>query len=81
MLREFAHGFPRQRRTIGRESGSLIMSKPPKKLKGQPAIDARGNPTWKWAGENETVETDLVRALGEGLSLEPASGQANRGLS
>lgn len=48
------------------------MSKPPKKLKGRPATDERGNATWKWVGEGGTVETDLIKALGEGLSLEPA---------
>jgi hypothetical protein len=47
------------------------VSKPRKKLKGRPATDARGNATWKWGGEGETeVETALIRALGEGLSLE-----------
>ena len=48
------------------------MSKPPPKPKGSPATDERGNSTWKWDGESGThVETALVRALGEGLSLEP----------
>ena len=48
------------------------MSKPPKKLKGRPATDERGNSTWKWVGENKTeVETGRVKALGEGLSFEP----------
>jgi len=47
------------------------MSKPPKKLKGRPATDARGNSTWKWVGESGTeVEMERVKALGEGLSLE-----------
>jgi hypothetical protein len=47
------------------------MSKPPQRPKGRPATDERGNSTWKWEGESEThVETALVRALGEGLSLE-----------
>jgi FHA domain len=48
------------------------MSKPRKKLKGRPATDDRGNATWKWGGESETkIETTQVRALAEGLSLEP----------
>lgn len=48
------------------------MSKAPKKLKGRPATDERGNSTWKWAGESGTeIATDLVKALGEGLSFEP----------
>lgn len=48
------------------------MSKPRKKLRGRPTTDERGNSTWKWVGETETaVETERVKALGEGLSLEP----------
>ncbi len=48
------------------------MSKAPKKLKGRPATDERGNSTWKWVGESGTeIATDLVKALGEGLSFEP----------
>ena len=48
------------------------MSKPPPRPKGRPATDERGNSTWKWDGEGEArVETALIRALGEGLSLEP----------
>jgi FHA domain-containing protein len=47
------------------------MSKPPKKLKGRPATDERGNSTWKWVGDTGTeIETEHVKALGEGLSLE-----------
>ena len=47
------------------------MSKPPPKPKGRPATDERGNSTWKWdGGSGAHVETALVRALGEGLSLE-----------
>jgi hypothetical protein len=49
----------------------LTMSKPPKKLKGKPTTDERGNASWKWVGEDGPVKTDLVKALGEGLSLEP----------
>jgi FHA domain len=49
------------------------MSKAPRKLKGRPATDERGNATWKWGGESEAeVETTQVRALAEGLSLEPS---------
>jgi hypothetical protein len=54
------------------------MSKAPKKLKGQPATDARGNSTWKWVGESGTeIATDLVKALGEELSFAPAPQKAN----
>jgi hypothetical protein len=58
---------------------SLIqtMSKPPKKLKGKPTTDERGNASWKWVGEDGPVKTDVVKALGEGLSLEPPHQKAN----
>lgn len=47
------------------------MSKPPPRPKGRPATDERGNSSWKWdGGSGAHVETALVRALGEGLSLE-----------
>jgi hypothetical protein len=49
------------------------MPKPPKKLKGKPATDERGNASWKWVGEDGPIKTDVVKALGEGLSLEPPS--------
>jgi len=48
-----------------------MMSKPRKKLQGRPATDARGNATWKWGAEGGAeVETGMIQALGEGLSLE-----------
>ena len=54
------------------------MSKPPPRPKGRPATDERGNSTWKWDGESEArVETTLIRALGEGLSLEPPPQNVN----
>jgi|HubBroStandDraft_1064217.scaffolds.fasta_scaffold00558_16 hypothetical protein len=54
------------------------MSKAPKKLVGRPATDERGNSTWKWVGESGTeIETGLVKALGEGLSLEPVPQKVN----
>jgi hypothetical protein len=45
------------------------MSKPQKKLKGRPTTDARGNSTWKWAGDTD-VQSANLRALADGLSLE-----------
>ena len=52
------------------------MSKPRRNLTGRPEIDDRGNSTWKWGGETGSeVETQRVRALGEGLSLEPSHEQ------
>lgn len=54
------------------------MSKPPKKPKGRPATDERGNATWKWVGESgKEVGTDLIKALGEGLSLESPPQKVN----
>jgi hypothetical protein len=54
------------------------MSKAPKKLKGRPATDERGNSTWKWVGEGGTeIATDLVKALGEELSFEPVPQKVN----
>ena len=50
------------------------MSKPPKKLRGRPAFDDRGNAIWKFAGRSEAeIKTGSVRALAEGLSLETPS--------
>jgi hypothetical protein len=46
------------------------MSKPPKQLEGRPATGARGDVVWNWVEGNEIVETAVVRALGDGLSLE-----------
>lgn len=50
------------------------MPKPPKKLKGRPTFDDRGNAIWKFAKEGgREVETNSVKALAEGLSLERTS--------
>lgn len=40
------------------------------RLSGRAVADAKGNQTWVWDSEGETVDTAVVRALGEGLSLE-----------
>jgi hypothetical protein len=42
-------------------------------LKGRPVSDARGHQTWKWESKDE-VDTGLVRALGEGLTIEEPNG-------
>ena len=58
--------------------GRLRMSKPRRKLTGRPVIDDRGNSTWKWGGKSGTeVQTDKVRELAEGLSLEQPNEPAN----
>jgi hypothetical protein len=45
------------------------MSKPPtRKLTGRPVPDDKGNASWVWHAEGE-VDTALVRALGEELTL------------
>jgi hypothetical protein len=46
------------------------------KLSGRAVVDEKGNQTWVWDSETESIDTAVVRALGEGLSLEgstPAS--------
>ena len=54
------------------------MSKPRRKLAGRPVIDDRGNSTWQWGGESGTeAQTDKVRELAEGLSLEQPNEPAN----
>jgi hypothetical protein len=40
------------------------------KLSGRAVVDEKGNQTWVWDSEGENVDTAVVRALGEGLSLE-----------
>jgi hypothetical protein len=50
------------------------VTEPPKKLKGRPTFDARGNVTWKFAEKSGAeVGTEAVRALADGLSLEGPS--------
>ncbi len=40
------------------------------KLSGRAVVDEKGNQTWVWNSEGENVNTAVVRALGEGLTLE-----------
>jgi FHA domain-containing protein len=55
-------------------TGSDFVPKPPRKLKGRPTFDARGNVTWKFAEKSGVeVGTESVRALADGLSLEAPS--------
>lgn len=50
------------------------MPKPPRKLRGRPTFDARGNAIWKFAEKTGAeVGTASVIALAEGLSLEGPS--------
>jgi len=53
------------------------------KLSGRAVPDAKGNQKWVWDSGGETVRTEVVRALGEGLSLEeeapPARADATHG--
>jgi FHA domain len=50
------------------------VSKPPRKLKGRPTFDARGNAVWQFSGKGaREVATESVKALAEGLSLERPS--------
>ena len=53
-----------------------MSKKDPSKLSGRAVADAKGNQTWVWDSEGENVDTAVVRALGEELTLEgspPAS--------
>ena len=46
------------------------------KLSGRAVVDEKGNQRWVWNSEGENIDTAVVRALGEGLTLEgsaPAS--------
>lgn len=54
------------------------MPKPPKKLKGRPTFDARGNAVWKFAENGDAeIGTENVRALADGMSLEGGSSEAS----
>jgi len=55
------------------------MSKPPeRKPAGRPVTDERGNQTWQWKADTK-IDTALVRALGEDLSLESSAEPAPSG--
>ena len=46
------------------------------KLSGRAVVDEKGNQRWVWDSAGENIDTAVVRALGEGLTLEgsaPAS--------
>jgi hypothetical protein len=50
------------------------------KLSGRAVADAKGNQTWIWESEGESVDTAVVRALGEELTLEgPATAGPTHG--
>jgi hypothetical protein len=57
----------------------VIVPKPrPKKLKGRPTFDARGNVIWKFAEKSGAdVGTESLRALADGLSLEGSCQEAS----
>jgi hypothetical protein len=40
------------------------------KLSGRAVVDEKGNQKWVWDSAGEHIDTALVRALGEGLTLE-----------
>jgi hypothetical protein len=49
------------------------MSRPPsKKPLGHPITDEKGNRTWEWH-TNANIDTAVVRALGEDLSIESSN--------
>ena len=49
---------------------------PPKKPSGRPISDAKGNRTWEWHS-NSKVDTGVVKALGDDLSIESSSVQGS----
>jgi FHA domain len=52
----------------------VFVPKPPKKLKGRPTFDARGNAVWRFSEKSGAkVETENVKALADGMSLEGPS--------
>jgi hypothetical protein len=54
------------------------MSKPRNTLTGRPVIDDQGNSTWQWGGEGGSdVQSEKVRELADGLSLEQPDEPAN----
>lgn len=55
-----------------------MAKKPESKLSGRAVVDEKGNQRWVWDSREENVDTAVVRALGEGLSLE-GSGPAPSG--
>ena len=59
-----------------------MSKKPADKISGRAVADEKGNQKWVWQSEGEkAVDTAVVKALGEGLSLEegPVPGKAGAG--
>ena len=59
-----------------------MAKKPGDKISGRAVADEKGNQKWVWQTEGEkTIDTAVVKALGEGLSLDegPVPGQAPGG--
>ena len=50
-----------------------MSKKIPSKLSGRAVADEKGNQKWVWNAEGENVDTAVVRALGEELTLEGAA--------
>jgi hypothetical protein len=52
-----------------------MSKKPGDKISGRAVADEKGNQKWVWQSEGEKpVDTAVIKALGEGLSLEDGSG-------
>ena len=58
-----------------------MSKKIPKKLSGRAVADEKGNQRWVWDSEGGSVDTAVVKALGEELTLEgspaPAKSQGS----
>lgn len=56
-----------------------MSKKPEDKLSGRAVADEKGNQKWVWKSD-KSIDTAVVRALGEGLTLEgPASANPESG--
>ena len=53
-----------------------MSKKIPSKLSGRAVADEKGNQKWVWDSEAENVDTAVIRALGEELTLEEPAAPA-----
>ena len=53
-----------------------MSKKIPSKLSGRAVADEKGNQRWVWDSAGDNVDTAVVRALGEELTLEGPAGPA-----
>lgn len=58
-----------------------MSKKPPNKMSGRAVADEKGNRKWVWDSGQKDIDTTVVKALGEGLSLQdgPIPGSPTQG--